>query len=214
MKKPEAPFYLAIKQKRSPDEQIWYMRSPLGKNQLGKFLSDAVSAAGIQSGKRKVCNHSVRKTSIGRLLDANFSENYVMQLSGHKNIQSLSAYKSASLGHQRQMSDALSGRKESATASSRDVNSDDSVKVPSVSTIGYSSSSNALEAGPLTKSGSDSSDRIGSDRTPDRIGLVSSLLVQKNYFEKSCNKHVQSFHSARENSTGGFFSLSSGYPMH
>ena len=42
IKKPEAPFYLAIK---SPDEQIWYMRSPLGKNQLGKFLSDAVSAA-------------------------------------------------------------------------------------------------------------------------------------------------------------------------
>ena len=146
MKKPEAAFYLAIKQKRSPDEQIWYMRSPLGKNQLGKFLSDAVSAAGLQSGKRKVCNHSVRKTSIGRLLDANFPEKYVMQLSGHKNIQSLSAYKSASLGHQRQMSDALSGRKESATASSSDINSDDSVKVPSVFSIGYSSSSNALEA--------------------------------------------------------------------
>ena len=137
---------LAIKQKRSPDEQIWYMRSPLGKNQLGKFLSDAVSAAGLKSSKRKVCNHSVRKTSIARLLHANFPENYVMQLSGHKNIQSLSAYKSASLGHQRQMSDALSGRKESATASSSDINSDESVKVPSVSSIGYSSSSNALEA--------------------------------------------------------------------
>ena len=95
---------------------------------------------------KKVSNHSVRKTSIERLLDANFPENYVMQLSGHKNIQSLSAYKSASLGHQRQMSDALSGRKESATASSSDVNSADSVKVPSVTSIGYSSSSNALEA--------------------------------------------------------------------
>ena len=44
------------------------------------------------------------------------------------------------------MSDAHSGGKESATASSSDVNFDDSVKVPSVSSIGYSSSSNALEA--------------------------------------------------------------------
>ena len=85
---PEAPFYLAIKQKRSPDEQIWYCVHHC-PNQLGKFLSGAVSAAGLQSGKRKVCNYSVRKTSIGRLLDPNFPENYVMQLSGHKNIQSL-----------------------------------------------------------------------------------------------------------------------------
>ena len=44
--------------------------------------------------------------------------------------------------------------------------------------------------GPLTKPGSDCSDRIGSDSGSDRIGfrigLVSSLLVQKNYFDKSC----------------------------
>ena len=72
------PFYLAVKQKRRADDQIWYVRSPLGKNQLGKFLSDAVSAAGLQSGKIRLSNHSVRKTSIGRLLDANFPENYVI----------------------------------------------------------------------------------------------------------------------------------------
>ena len=40
--------------------------------------------------------------------------------------------------------------------------------------------------GPLTKPGSDCLDRIGSDRIGLRIGLVSSLLVQKNYFDKSC----------------------------
>ena len=49
-------------------------------NQLGKFLSQAVSAAGLQSDKRKLSNHSVRKTSNGglRLFHANFPENYVM----------------------------------------------------------------------------------------------------------------------------------------
>ena len=73
-------------------------------------MPGAVSAAGLQSGERKLTNHTVRKTSIGRLLDGNFPENYVMQLSGHKSIQSLSAYKSASSSHQRQMSDTLSRR--------------------------------------------------------------------------------------------------------
>ena len=117
-----------------------------GQNPAGQVLVIRSFSFWPSIKQKKVSNHSVRKTSIGRLLDANFPENYVMQLSGHKNIQSFSAYKSASLGHQRQMSDALSGRKESATASSSDVNSADSVKVPSVTSIGYSSSSNALEA--------------------------------------------------------------------
>ncbi|KAL9988017.1 hypothetical protein ACROYT_G002414 [Oculina patagonica] len=143
MKKPEDPFYLAVKHKRKSDDNIWYLRTPLGKNQLGKFLSDAVSAAGLQSGKKKLTNHSVRKTSIGRLLDGNFPENYVMQLSGHKNIQSLSSYKSASLGHQRQMSDTLSGRKEPENASTSDINS--SIQ-DSATSVSCSSSSNALEA--------------------------------------------------------------------
>ncbi|XP_078361481.1 uncharacterized protein KIAA1958-like [Oculina patagonica] len=49
MKKPEDPFYLAVKHKRKSDDNIWYLRTPLGKNQLGKFMSDAVSAAGLQS---------------------------------------------------------------------------------------------------------------------------------------------------------------------
>ena len=47
-----------------------------------------------------------------------------------------------------------------------------------------------ITLGPLTKPGSDCSDRIGSDSGSDRIGfwigLVSSLLVQKNHFDKSC----------------------------
>ena len=53
-------------------------------------------------------NHAVRKTSIGRLLDADVPVNYVAQLSGHKNLKSLDSYKCASLLHQRKMSLVLS----------------------------------------------------------------------------------------------------------
>ena len=49
-----------------------------------------------------------RKTSTGRLLDADVPANYVAQLSGHKNLKSLNSYKSASLPHQRKISLVLS----------------------------------------------------------------------------------------------------------
>ena len=31
MNKPDSPFYLAVKHQRKPDDDVWYMRSPLGK---------------------------------------------------------------------------------------------------------------------------------------------------------------------------------------
>ena len=40
---------------------------------------------------------SVRKTSVGRLLEADVQPNFVAQLSGHKNLKSLDSYHSASL---------------------------------------------------------------------------------------------------------------------
>ena len=105
MNKPDSPFYLAVKHKRKPDDNVWYMRSPLGKNEIGKFLSTAAKNAGLQG---RVTNHSVRKTCISRLLDADVPNNFVAQLSGHRSLKSLDDYKSASYEHQRRMSLALS----------------------------------------------------------------------------------------------------------
>ena len=81
------------------------MNAPLGKNSIGKFLKMAAKRTGLQGNVR---NHAVRKTSIGGLLDADVPANYVAQLSGHKNLNSLDLYKSASLLHQRKMSLVLS----------------------------------------------------------------------------------------------------------
>ena len=71
-------------------------------------MSTAAKNAGLAAQNKKISNHSVRKTSISRLLDAGVPENFVMQLSGHKNLQILSSYKSASITHQRHMSHTLS----------------------------------------------------------------------------------------------------------
>lgn len=87
---------------------MWYLDRPLGKNEIGKFLKDAFDAARLDDkNKKKVSNHSVRKTSVGRLLEAEVQPNFVAQLSGHKNLKSLDSYHSASLKRQREMSAVL-----------------------------------------------------------------------------------------------------------
>ena len=80
MNNQESTFYLAINHKRKPSDTVWYMNAPLGKNSIGKFLKMAAKRTELQG---NVTNHAVRKTSIGRLLDADVPANYVAQLSGH-----------------------------------------------------------------------------------------------------------------------------------
>jgi len=77
------------------------------KKQIGKFLPKAAQKAGLRACGKKIANHSVRETSIPCLLGGGTPENSVVELSGHKNLQSFSSYKSASITHQRKMSDIL-----------------------------------------------------------------------------------------------------------
>ena len=100
-KTPESPFFLAANNRRS-------------LNSIGKFLVDAAKAAGLPG---NISNHSVRKTCISRLMDAEIPVNYVAQLSGHKNLKSVDAYKAASTVHQRKMSNVLSRTTATSTRS-------------------------------------------------------------------------------------------------
>ena len=54
-----------------------------------------------------MANHSVRKASIWKFLDANIPEMYVAQHIGHNNADSLKNYKAASVTHRFQMSHIL-----------------------------------------------------------------------------------------------------------
>ena len=68
MLEPDAPFDLDINHQRKPNDKVWYLDRPLGKNEIGNFLKDAFAAAKLDdTNKKKVSNHSVRKTSVGRL---------------------------------------------------------------------------------------------------------------------------------------------------
>jgi len=53
-------------------------------------------------------NHSVRKTTVTALVDDNMPDTRIMQLSGHKNVQSNNSYSTASINQQKEMSNILS----------------------------------------------------------------------------------------------------------
>ena len=144
MKKPESPFFLAIKRKRKPEDKIWFMRSALGKNKIGEFLAKAARNAGLAG---NLTNHSVRKTCISRLMDADVPENYVAQLSGHKNLKSLDSYKTASDDHQRKMSLTLSRTNTSVMPSSSSSAKEDTKKDKQPAAVGEDVLSSGLFSG-------------------------------------------------------------------
>ena len=101
------------------------MRSPLGKNEIGKFLSMAAQNPALHREGKWVTNHSDRKTCISRLLDADIPENFVAQLTGHKSTESLQSYKSATSNNQRRMSLTLNRARSSSEKSTAVSNVED-----------------------------------------------------------------------------------------
>ena len=102
---PDSPFYLAINYaSKDFSRHSWYKAAPLGKNSLGVLLRKITSDANL---KGKFSNHSVRKTGITNLLHAGVAPNLVQQMSGHKSLDSLKNYATASANQQKMMADIL-----------------------------------------------------------------------------------------------------------
>lgn len=104
MLSPESRFYL--KPLNNPTTDVWFASIPLGKNTLGNLGKRMALEANCNSEHKT--NHSARKTSIQTLLHANIHATDVMQLTGHKNVQSLNSYSHMSLDQQEQISHILS----------------------------------------------------------------------------------------------------------
>lgn len=97
-------FFLGIDWKKSEKDKIWYTNRAMGRNKIAEFLPEAKKLLKLPG---KVANHSVRKTGISQLLEADIPEIFVAQHSGMKNRDSLKSYKTASLSHQKRMCNIL-----------------------------------------------------------------------------------------------------------
>ena len=107
MCKPGSPFYLAINWNNwTTIGSKWYKSQPLGINSINKFMKN-ISSNGELKGRKT--NHSVRKTTVERLCQANVPDSTVIQVTGHRNIKSLNSYKKPSLNQQENISHLLSG---------------------------------------------------------------------------------------------------------
>ena len=99
-----SPFYLAVNYKPSPGSKL-YKNQRMGKDRIGQFMK-RIASEGALSGKKT--NHSVGKTMITSLASSNIPDTQIMQISGHRNVQSLNSYKQVSLQQQQKVSHILS----------------------------------------------------------------------------------------------------------
>ena len=99
MKSDDSPFYLAINYTRvANSSKPRFKAAPVGSNKLNTLMKTMA----------EMTNHSARKRMIQKLNDHEVPPTHTMQISGHKNVQSLNNYSSLSEKQQRDISNIMS----------------------------------------------------------------------------------------------------------
>ena len=100
-----SPFYLAT----NPSNKFpWFKRQPVGINKLGSLMIRMSTSAGFE--QKRFTNHSARTFLVPKLSEQNIPPTQIMQISGHRNIQSVNNYSHISMSQHRSSSGILSGR--------------------------------------------------------------------------------------------------------
>ena len=101
----EAPFYLAINHcKKALSDKLWFKISALGANTLDSLMKRMAEKAGLGP---NISNYGGRKTMMQTLTNNDVPPTDIVQLSGHKNLQSVTNYSTVSQPQQMKMSRAL-----------------------------------------------------------------------------------------------------------
>ena len=103
-----SPFYLATNTKIPSNKFPWFKRQPVGINKLGSLMKRMSTSAGFE--QKRFTNHSARKFLVQKLSEQNIPPTQIMQISGHRNIQSVNNYSHISMSQHRSISGILSGR--------------------------------------------------------------------------------------------------------
>ena len=112
--RPDA-FYLKALPK--PTAQQWYCKSPLGHNSLKGMFRSMCTTAGLDDPAR-FTNHSLRRTTATKLYQADFDEQLIAEVTGHRST-AIREYKITSNKQKARVSDTLQGQ----AAGSKDLES-------------------------------------------------------------------------------------------
>ena len=103
----DSPFYLGINHtKTDSSKKHWFKSAPMGVNKLNTLMNTMASKANINN--ERLTNHSARKHMIQKLNNSEIPPTHIMQLNGHKNVQSITNYSSLNLNQQKNISGILS----------------------------------------------------------------------------------------------------------
>ena len=107
----DSPFYLSVNHtstsKYSFSETKWFKPQPMGVNKLNSLMKDCAETAKVGLDKR-IANHSARKTLVQTLQDKNVPPTQIIQVTGHKNLQSVNNYSTLREKQQEDISTILS----------------------------------------------------------------------------------------------------------
>ena len=98
---------------KSPSNDRWFSRVPVGRNKPSNVVSTMCKLAGIGGYKT---NHSLRATAATRLYLSGIDEQLVMERTGHRSTEGVRSYKRTSSEQQEAVSDIRSGNKRPCTA--------------------------------------------------------------------------------------------------
>ena len=117
MLSPDSSFYLSLNVFKTEAELIssnskWFKAQPMGVNKLNSVMRDMTKAANIPT----KTNHSGRKTMIQKLQNSDIPPNQIIQISGHKNLQSVNNYSSLNGRQMENISQILSNPATSGNA--------------------------------------------------------------------------------------------------
>ena len=120
----DSPFYVACRtvQLHDPEKEIWFINQRVGQKKLGKMMKMMQTEGKLNPAKR-LTNHSARKHLVQKLRDSDVAPTDTMQISGHKNIQSVMTYSKMSDKQHRLCSDILSSSTTSKIHKSQTVSS-------------------------------------------------------------------------------------------
>ena len=96
----DAPFYLGTNHtKTAGSKKHWLKSASMGVSKLNALMKTMASKPNINN--ERLTNHSTRKHMIQKLNDSEIPPTHIMQLSGHKNVQSITNYSSLNLNQQK-----------------------------------------------------------------------------------------------------------------
>ena len=104
------PFYLSIKRNRRLNDNIWFKTQPMVETTSSNMMKTIVAGTSLEESHKKFTNHSSRKTTVSKLKTANIERSDIVQVTGHRSVQSLDDYDEADEKEQRRLSSAISRR--------------------------------------------------------------------------------------------------------